>query len=166
MSLRSSLSLFLALQLGFLCGNAASTAELHGEVVGLVDGDTVTVLDATKTQYRIRLTGIDAPEKHQSFGARSRNSLSDMVFRKTVKVEFQKKDRYGRIVGKVIIGSLDASLEQVRRGMAWHYKAFEQEQSQSDRLLYTQAEEDARKAHRGLWRERDPIAPWDFRRMR
>lgn len=156
----------MVLQLGFVCADAAHADILLGEVVGLADGDTVTVLDATRTQYRIRLAGIDAPEKKQAFGASSRQSLSEMVFRKMVTVEYTKKDRYDRIVGKVVVNGVDTSLEQVKRGLAWHYKAYEREQSALDRVVYARAEDSARVRHDGLWQDPTPMPPWDFRRMR
>lgn len=152
--------------LGLLGGTAATATTLQGEVVGLSDGDTITVLDAAKRQHRVRLSGIDAPEKRQAFGDRSRQSLAELVFRRPVIVEYEKADRYGRLVGKVLVGRVDANLEQVRRGMAWHYKAYEREQSLSDRLGYAQAEEAAQKARRGLWQDRAPSPPWHFRRTR
>ena len=156
----------LALTLVLLAGSLAHSETLVGTVVGLADGDTVTVLDASKTQYRIRLAGIDAPEKKQDFGSRSRQSLSELVFQKPVRVEYTKTDRYGRIVGKVLVNNVDASLVQVKRGMAWHYKAYEREQSQVDRKLYAQSETDARRAGLGLWQDPSPLPPWEFRKMR
>lgn len=88
-------------------------------VVHVADGDTITVLDAGKVQHKVRLAGVDAPEKAQPFGQRSRESLEDLVAGRTVIVETHKKDRYGRYVGKVILNSRDVNLEQIRRGMAW-----------------------------------------------
>lgn len=108
-------------------------ADFTGEVVGVADGDTITVLDADNVQHKIRLTGIDAPEKKQPFGNRSKQSLSDMVFNKTVTVETDKRDRYGRELGKVLADGKDVNLEQVRAGFAWHYKAYERTQSATDR---------------------------------
>lgn len=96
---------------------------------GVPDGDTITVLDADKVQHKIRLAGIDAQEKKQPFGQRSKESLSDLVFSKAVTVDTNKRDRYGREVGKVLVNGLDANLVQVQRGFAWHYKAYEREQS-------------------------------------
>lgn len=155
-----------ALLLSFGGSAACGTTTLEGVVIGLSDGDTVTVLDAAKRSHRVRLAGIDAPEKKQAFGDRSRQSLSELVFRQVVTVEYEKVDRYGRIVGKVKAGNLDANLVQVSRGMAWHYKAYELEQQPKDRLAYSRAEEAAREARQGLWRDPMPVAPWDFRRMR
>ena len=111
-------------------------ANITGRVVAVADGDTVTVLDDTNTQHRIRLSGIDAPEKKQAFGMRSKQSLSDLVFDKHVKVETDKTDKYGREVGKILIDGQDANLEQITRGFAWHYKEYQREQSENDRKLY------------------------------
>lgn len=138
-------------------------ADFTGEVVGVADGDTITVLDADKVQHKIRLTGIDAPEKKQPFGNRSKQSLSDMVFDKTVTVETDKRDRYGRELGKVLAGGEDVNLEQVRAGMAWHYKAYERTQSVIDRQAYADAENEAKAAKRGLWVDAEPTPPWEWR---
>ena len=115
----------------------------RGRVVGVADGDTVTVLDALKSQHRIRLQGIDTPESRQAFGARSKQQLSDLVYDREVSIECGKHDRYGRVLGKVLVGGGDACLEQVRAGMAWHYKHYENEQSPADRRLYAEAEREA-----------------------
>lgn len=139
---------------------------LSGRVVGVADGDTITVLDNTNTQYIIRLAGIDAPEKKQAFGNVSKKSLSDLVFDKQVTVEWNKQDRYGRTVGKVLVKGVDANLEQVKRGLAWFYKKYQNEQPLQDRLDYMHAQEDAEKNRVGLWVDQAPIAPWDFRRAK
>lgn len=136
---------------------------IAGRVVSVADGDTITVLDANNTQYKIRLSGIDAPEKVQPFGNTSKKSLSDLVYNKQVTIDWNKQDRYQRFVGKVLIDGLDANLEQVKRGMAWFYKKYQNEQSLQDRLDYLHAQEDAKSARLGLWVEYDAIAPWDFR---
>lgn len=140
-------------------------ASLSGQIVGVTDGDTVTLLDRDDNQHKIRLAGIDAPEKRQAFGQQSKKSLSDLVFDKQVTVETDKKDRYGRDVGKILLPTgRDVNLEQVTRGFAWHYKTYQREQSSNDRLLYDFAEKEARAARRGLWRDVEPEAPWDFRK--
>lgn len=138
-------------------------AIIEGRVVGVADGDTLTVLDSANTPHKIRLAGIDAPEKKQAFGARSKQSLSDLVFDRQVIVQSDKRDRYGREVGTVLVNGKDANLEQVTRGFAWHYKAYEREQSTNDRKLYDFAEQQARAGRRGLWADVDPVPPWDFR---
>lgn len=137
---------------------------LTGRVVRVADGDTVTILDSNNTQHRIRLQGIDAPESHQAFGTQSKQSLSQMIFDKDVTVEYDKTDRYGRLVGKIILNGLDIDLEQVKAGMAWHYKDYEDEQTPADRELYARAEDEARSARRGLWVDANPIEPSEYRR--
>ena len=130
------------------------------------DGDTITVFDATNRNYTIRLQGIDAPEGGQSFGNKSRQNLSELVGGKEVTVEWFKRDRYGRIVGKVSLDGNDVCLEQIKAGMAWHYKYYQSEQSNEDRELYANAETAARVRKQGLWSDGNPIPPWDFRRAR
>ena len=109
---------------------------LLGKVIDVADGDRITVLDADKVQHKIRLAGIDAPEKKQAFGNRSKESLSDLVFDRTVNVETEKRDRYGRKIGKVLVNGQDVNLVQVDRRMAWFYREYQREQSPSDRKLY------------------------------
>ena len=145
-----------------LCATAQADT-LTGRVVGVTDGDTVTVLDAGNTTYKIRLAGIDAPEKQQPFGQASKQALSERVYGKEVAVEWQKRDRYGRIVGKVTVNHTDACLAQVTAGLAWHYKKYEKEQAPEDRTAYAAAEGQARAAHRGLWADTDPVPPWEWR---
>ena len=138
-------------------------AGLPVHVVGVSDGDTITVIDAFHHQYKVRLTGIDAPEKRQAFGERSKQALAARVFDQDVVIELGKTDRYGRILSKVLMRGIDVNLEQVVSGMAWHYKRYAKQQSKEDRLAYGHAEAIARAAGRGLWRDRKAIAPWDFR---
>jgi len=135
-----------------------------GRVVRIADGDTVTILDGTNAQHRIRLQGIDAPESHQAFGTQSKRNLSNLIFDREVTVEYEKTDQYGRIVGKIWLNGTDVNLEQIKSGMAWHYKEYQREQSAADRELYVRAEDEARSAHRGLWADSDPIEPSAFRK--
>lgn len=153
---------FLLLAVGQAVGDT-----IRATVVGIADGDTVTVLDSAKRQHKIRLMGIDAPEKAQAFGNRSKQSLSTLAYGQTVSVEWSKTDRYGRLVGKLLsTKGTDINLEQVKRGMAWHYKDYQREQPPEDRASYAAAEEEARESRRGLWAAPNPIAPWQFRRAR
>ncbi len=139
-------------------------AEFSGLVVGVSDGDTIKVLDGNQQQHTIRLMGIDAPEKAQAFGQRSKQSLSDLVFEKQVTVQWTKRDKYGRIVGKVWPqDGVDICLEQITQGMAWHYKKYADEQSAQDREAYADAEKVARQSRLGLWQDPDPISPWFWR---
>ena len=137
---------------------------LTGRVVRIADGDTVTLLDGTNIQHRLRLQGIDAPESHQAFGEQSKQSLSKMIFDKNVTAACDKTDQYGREVCKILFDDKDINLEQVKAGMAWHYKEYEREQSNADRVTYAHAEEEARNARRGLWADANPIEPSEFRR--
>ena len=147
-------------------GNASWAATITGTVVGVTDGDTITVLDSSKTQYKIRLAGIDAPEKKQDFGNASKKSLSDMVFQEHVSVEWTKEDRYGRVVGKILLKGQDVNLLQLKNGMAWFYRKYQNELTQDDRLVYLHAEEDASSQKIGIWSIANPMAPWDFRKSR
>ena len=149
-----------------LLATAAHADTLVGRVVGIADGDTLTLLDAANTQHKIRLSGIDSPEKGQPFGQVCKQSLSDLAYGRTVAVEANKRDRYGRVIGKVLVDGQDANLEQVRRGCAWHYKKYQNEQVLDDRLAYNAAEEAARAGGVGLWGDRDPVPPWEWRRAR
>jgi endonuclease YncB( thermonuclease family) len=163
--------LTLALLVGF---GTAGAAVLTGRVVGVSDGDTITVLDAAKVQYKIRVSGIDAPEKKQAFGQVSKENLSRLVFNKMVDIEWTKYDRYKRIVGKVLVQSpncngvcaktFDAGLSQVNAGLAWWYRKYAKEQSQEDQSKYERTELGAQARHQGLWIDKTPIAPWDWRK--
>ena len=154
--------LFTLALLLFSFGLNADT--IQGKVVGVADGDTLTVLDATNTQHKIRLQGIDAPEKAQAFGQKSKQSLHQLVHSKQVSVEFQKKDKYGRVLGKVVQNGNDVCLEQIKLGMAWHYKQYASEQPKEDREIYAQAELAARSNTKGIWKDKNPTPPWEFRK--
>jgi endonuclease YncB( thermonuclease family) len=149
-----------------LLAAVAHADTLTGRVVGISDGDTLTVLDATNTQHKIRLAGIDSPEKKQPFGQHCKQSLSDLAYSRTVAVESSKLDRYGRVIGKVLVDGEDANLEQLKRGCGWHYKKYQNEQVLDDRLAYNAAEESARGNRVGLWADRDPVPPWEWRKAR
>lgn len=140
--------------------------DLRARVVGVSDGDTVTVLDASNKQYKVRLAGIDAPEKVQPYGQASKQALAKEIFNQQVNIEWSKIDRYGRLVGKIFKEGYDENLAQVRRGMAWHYKAYQREQSSTDRSEYDKAEQVARSEGIGLWQDSSPIPPWEYRRMK
>jgi endonuclease YncB( thermonuclease family) len=135
-----------------------------GKVVSVTDGDTITVLTPQKKQIKIRLAGIDAPEKSQDYGDAAKRYLSALLFGETVRLEGDKVDRYGRLVAKAIDGQgRDVNLAVVANGLAWHYKEYANEQSAADRLAYAQAEQAARRAKLNLWRYPNPTPPWEFR---
>lgn len=144
------------------CAAGAHAETLAGKVVAVQDGDTITVLHE-RQQTRVRVAGIDAPEKKQAFGQRSKQSMSDCAFGKVVEVQWTKTDRYGRAIGKVMAGEVDCGLRQIELGMAWHYKAYAKEQARPDREAYAAAEDKAKADGRGLWSDAHPTAPWDFR---
>jgi endonuclease YncB( thermonuclease family) len=146
--------------------NITTPLMFEGRVVGVQDGDTITVLDSSDANHKIRLQGIDAPEKGQAFGTRSGQNLSEAVFNKIVTIQWSKHDRYGRILGKVLLNSRDVCLDQVTAGMAWHYKYYQDEQAPEDRELYAADEIAARAGKIGLWIDPNPVPPWDFRRQR
>lgn len=140
-------------------------AELTGVVIGISDGDTLTILSEAEVPVKIRLLGIDAPEKSQPFGQRSRQSLSELAFGKRVVVDWHKRDRYGRIVGKVTLpDGTDTNLEQIKRGLAWHYKQYANEQPKPESGAYGQAELQSASRHIGLWADPSPVPPWEYRR--
>ena len=143
----------------------SQAATITGRVVKVSDGDTITVLEGT-TQHKIRLMGIDAPEKAQPFGNRSKQALANNIAGKTVEVEYNKKDRYQRIIGKVTHLGYDINLRQIELGMAWHYKQYEREQDVEDRSKYAQAEYVAQKDKVGLWSQGQAQAPWEWRRAK
>lgn len=138
---------------------------LSGKVVHVADGDTITVLDAGNHQHKIRLSGIDAPERKQAYGAVSKKHLSTLVAGKAVSVNWHKRDKYQRLIGKVLLDSQDICLEQIKAGMVWHYKKYQNEQTPQDRASYADAEEEARTARRGLWKDAHPVPPWEWRYM-
>lgn len=170
-------TLIASVILSTLC-SIAQAETLTGWVSHIADGDTITVLDYSNQQYKVRLMGIDAPEKYQAYGNRSHQNLGALLNGRDVVVEWNKKDRYGRIIGKVMVTpfdspcrnqpdcpkSLDAGLEQIKSGQAWWYRSYAKEQAQEDRSKYEQTEFEAKIHRNGLWAGTNPVPPWDFRR--
>jgi len=151
----------LALLLAAACAAFAAKLEpytLTGKVVAIADGDTFTVLDASKTQHKIRLAGIDAPEKGQPFGTKASGNLAGKVFGQIVRVEVIDVDRYHRKVGRVFLGERFVNMEMVRDGFAWRYVTYDKPGE------FTAAEADAREHRRGLWADPNPVPPWEWRR--
>lgn len=138
--------------------------QLQGKVVTVTDGDTVGVLTNDNVLHKIRLSGIDAPEKKQAFGNKSKQALDDEIGGKVVTVEFSKLDRYQRIIGKIMMSGQDVNLHQIQRGLAWHYKKYQNEQEVADRSIYANAEYVAQRDKLGLWSEPNSTPPWDFRK--
>lgn len=141
-----------------LWASVANAQDLTCRVIGITDGDTLRCLTENNEQIRVRLAEIDAPEKRQPFGAKSKQSLSDLCFQHQAELRIVDRDRYGRTVARVTCAGIDANAEQVRRGMAWVFDRYA-----TDQNLYTiQAE--AMAAKRGVWNDPAPIPPWEWRR--
>ena len=132
--------------------------ELIGKVVKVSDGDTITILTSDKTQYKIRLNDIDAPEKKQAFGNKSKDNLDKYIAGKTVTVQYKEKDKYKRILGTIYYQNKDINLQQIKDGYAWVYKKYSKNQE------YYKAEKLARDKKIGLWSDKKPLEPWEFRK--
>ena len=131
--------------------------EFQGKVVRILDGDTVEVMHNNRAE-RIRLNGINCPEKKQSFGQQAKELTSALCFGKNVTVQSFKGDRYGRTIGELWVEGQDVNQEIVRRGMAWWYRKYTPKDTVLEKL-----EQDAKSKQLGLWKDKNPIAPWDFR---
>ena len=136
---------------------------IEGKVIRVSDGDTIAVLDKDNKQHKIRFQGIDAPESKQAYGQAAKENLSRLVFGKQVTVVWEKVDKYRRTVGKVLLDGKDVNIEQLKAGLAWHYKKYADEQPPEDRITYAKAEEEARAARLGLWQDPNPTPPGDWR---
>ena len=132
-------------------------AAVVGKVVKVVDGDTLHVYN-NKTTYKIRLSGIDAPERGQAYGKRAKEHLEQLVAGKQVIVIVDSKDRYGRYVASVKCQSKDVCAEMLQAGYAWHYKEYD------NNKYYAELQREAKRAKRGLWVDKKPQAPWDYRK--
>jgi len=148
-------------------------ADFTAKVQRVVDGDTVHVIDKAGKKFKVRLTGIDAPEKNQPYGLASTYKLTEILINKLVLLKSKPNngkpytiDRYKRVLAKIILDGKDINLSQVLTGYAWHFKRYQKQQSPSDRELYSEAEIDAKKNELGLWEEKNPIAPWKWRKMK
>ncbi len=126
-------------------------------VVGVSDGDTVTVRCDQGPQERIRLVEIDAPEKRQPYGQKAKQVLSDLIYKKEITVSRQGKDRYKRTLAQLSLGELDINREMVRQGYAWCYRQYLKDKT------CLKDEAIAKQANRGLWQDKDPQPPWQFR---
>lgn len=152
---------FLLLLLTFLtqCAVPVQDNVIEGQVVRIADGDTITILDSLNNPVKIRLYGIDCPERGQDFSKVAKRFTADRCYQKSVRVDIQDVDQYGRIVGIVYLpdgGQLNLGL--LEAGLAWHYTAHDQSDA------FAQAEKRARQSKRGLWAHSDAQAPWEYRR--
>lgn len=129
-----------------------------GKVIGVADGDTITVLTEKNKKIKVRLEGIDCPESNQDFGTQAKKATSDLCFGKQVKVVKTGEDKYGRTLGHVYVGDVCVNKELLKLGLAWQYKYFNKDEE------LAKLETEAREKRVGLWSAKDPVAPWDFRK--
>jgi endonuclease YncB( thermonuclease family) len=149
----------LALLLIVLAPTPSHAADYTAKIIGISDGDTITVLIDDRTQVKVRLHGIDAPETGQDYATRSKQAASELAFGKAVIVRPTSTDRYGRTVAEVVLpDGRSLNRELVRQGMAWWFREYAPNDRELERL-----ETEAREAKRGLWSQPNPIPPWDWR---
>lgn len=129
-------------------------------VVGIADGDTITVRCGNSPQEKVRLAEIDAPEKRQAYGQRSKEVLSGLVYKTQVEIRPHDRDRYGRLIAHVFVGGQSVNLLMVERGMAWCYDKYLIDAPRCHRL-----QSNARLQRIGLWQDPGAVAPWDFRKQ-
>jgi endonuclease YncB( thermonuclease family) len=139
--------------------SVSAWADFTGKVVGVADGDSITVL-RDREQVTVRLVDIDAPEKMQPFGNRSRQALADLVKGREVLVVERGNDRYQRTLGRVYRGDLDVNAEQLRQGMAWVFRQYSKD------ATLDPMEAEAKEQKRGLWQGSAPVPPWEWRKSR
>lgn len=151
--------LFTYLIVVLIGSSAYSQSILNGKVIAVADGDTFTMLAEGNKQVKIRLHGVDCPEKKQDFGTVAKNYTSNLIFGKIVQVTALKKDQYRRIIAVVKLpnGKI-LNQELLKAGMAWHYKKYDKS------IEFALLEEQARKNKAGLWKGKSPMPPWEFRK--
>ena len=137
-----------------------------GRVSRVTDGNTLVVVDANHAQHKIRLLGIAAPARDQAYGSKSKQRLAVAVAGKFVVVEYEKRDRHERLLGKVLLNKQDINLEQIKLGLAWHYLEHHDKQTRIDWQKYADAELDARRSKRGMWDDRAAVSPWGQRKYK
>ncbi|WP_207427483.1 thermonuclease family protein [Pedobacter sp. SYSU D00535] len=140
---------------------ASCQESINGRVVKIADGDTFTILTDQKKQVKVRLHGVDTPEKSQDFGTKARQFTSDLIFGKSIKVEKKNYDRYGRLIGIAMLpNGKSLNEELLKAGLAWHYKQYDKSRR------YAELEQWARSQKKGLWSAKQPVAPWEFRKKK
>lgn len=152
---------FLILSLA-LVGNAYGKADarISGYVVSIADGDTLTLLTSDKERVKVRLAEIDTPEKKQPYGQRAKQELASLAFNKDAQINVLDTDRYGRVVGRVVVNEVDVNAELIRRGAAWVYRDY------LKRPELITLETEARRLRKGLWAlpESERMPPWQWRK--
>lgn len=168
--MKKVIALHLAIAMSLAAWGAAAET-IEGRVIGVADGDTITLLlvsGTTKTPRKIRISGIDAPEKAQAFGAVAKNVMSQLAYGSDATAECRTVDRYGRSICLVRVKGIDVGLRMIELGLAWHYKHYANTQPREESASYAMLENVSKAAKRGLWRDLDtaapPVPPWDWRR--
>lgn len=151
--------MFKFFPIGLLLVAGIANADIEGKVVKVSDGDTITVLDKNKVQNKVRLKEIDAPEKKQPFGQKSKQALSDLVFGKQVYVISNSTDRYGRNLGVILVDGVHVNQRMVADGYAWAYRQYLTDPS------YLKSEQNAKDKKLGLWADKNPTPPWEWRKQ-
>lgn len=139
--------------------SACALGQIRGKVISISDGDTFTIL-VEQEQIKIRLHGIDCPEKSQDFGNVAKQFLSDLIFNKEVEVIQTDVDRYGRTIGKASINGVSVNEQLLKAGLAWHYKYYDNNSSWAEFELTAQRDK------KGLWANPSPTPPWEFRKRK
>ncbi len=155
--------LILYLLISLLLSTPALSKVITGKVIHIADGDTITILDSNKTQHKVRLYGIDTPEKSQAFGNKAKKFTSSLTASKTAEVTAYDTDRYGRTVGVVMVNGVNVNQSLVEAGYAWQYRKYCKEAFCND---WIRLEDQARNSKLGLWADANPVAPWDYRKAK
>ena len=150
-------SIFVLLNYFFLVSHAQV---LQGKVVRIADGDSFTLLTEGKMQVRVRMHGIDAPENGQAYSQVSKQYLGNLIFNQKVTIEVKSRDKYRRVVGMVIVGDKNINEIMLAEGYAWHFIRYDKNKA------WANLQDQARRAKKGLWRDANPVAPWDYRKLK
>lgn len=143
---------------------AADKDTISVKVVGVTDGDTITALTANKQQLKVRLAGIDAPERSQAYGMKARKHLADQIFGKIIELEIRGTDKYKRTLGIVYLNDQDINELMIKDGFAWFYRKYASSQPEEEAARYEAAEDAARSEGIELWSMKDPTPPWAYRK--
>lgn len=157
--------IFLSSLIGFFLCAPVNAEVIEGKVVKVADGDTITIVNSVGYKQKIRLQAIDAPETQQAFGKICSKQLSEKVMNANVIIEYEKKDQYGRLLGTVWLGERDINLEQIAEGCAWYYDHYKDQWSVQIDEEYTRAQNYAQNNRLGLWKQKNPMNPYQFRKM-
>jgi len=154
-------SLFFALTITLCLAGNIKAASFSGKVIEINDADEITVFNLNRP-VRVRLLGVDAPEKDQFYGDVAKQHLKDLIFDKLVSVEYSGIGSNGSLVGRVLINGTDVGAQMIRDGVAWCDPTYDSRLTETDRNIYLQSEQAARNEKRGLWQADHPVAPWEF----